>query len=166
MSIIAAGAYLRFFREQQGMSRIKVAANVGTSENQIIRIESGEVDTRTSLFFAIASEVKANAIDLMHLILDPNATEDDGIQAAQQRLQALVDDTRPLDEQTLELLTEEQLNLMKEIIPTLTDEEFARLVEEIQAAVKEEPNPSGPSLIGALRTFVSGWRARSQSTAP
>ena len=161
MSLVAAGAYLRTLREAHELSRAKVATLAGTHESQIERIERGGGETRASLLLSFAQVVDADLNDLTSLLLGTDLTKDDGIQAAQQRLHAVVEDTRPLDEQALELLTEEQLNLMKEIIPTLTDEEFARLVEEIKAAVEEESS-SDPSLIDALRAFVSGWRARRQ----
>lgn len=78
MSMIAAGAYLRTLREQLGLPREKVAALAGTNGSQLVRIESGEQETRGSLLAALIRAVKGNADQVMDLILDESATAEDG----------------------------------------------------------------------------------------
>lgn len=74
----AAGRFLQVVRESRGYSRTQVAAACETSEAQIMRIEAGKIDTRSSLIFAIVDYLGASAENLRRLIVDPKATAEDG----------------------------------------------------------------------------------------
>lgn len=84
--MIAAGAYLRTLREGRGLTRDEVAYEIGTSGVQVMRIEKGEVDTRGSLLMALAKRVHANVDHISRLLLDEQATAEDGQQLAAQWL--------------------------------------------------------------------------------
>lgn len=53
----AVGAYLRTLREARKLSRASVAAQIGTHESQLVRIEAGDQDTRGSLLLAFINAV-------------------------------------------------------------------------------------------------------------
>lgn len=78
----AAGMYLRTLREARHLSRATVAAQIGTHESQLVRIEAGDQDTRGSLLLAFVNAVQGRADDVQRLMLDKNATAADGRQAA------------------------------------------------------------------------------------
>lgn len=82
----AVGVYLRTLREAHQLSRAAVAAQIGTHESQLVRIEAGGQDTRGSLLLAFISVVKGRADDVQQLILDKFATAEDGRQLAEQVL--------------------------------------------------------------------------------
>ena len=145
MSLIAAGAYLRTLREAHELSRAKVATLASTHESQIERIERGGGETRASLLLSFAQVVQADLNDLALLILDTNATAEDGLQAAEQHFKA-----------------QEQDETFALAVQGIEDSAFVRLMEEIRTTLAEDPKPSNDALIDALRTFVAGWRARSR----
>lgn len=76
--MVAAGSYLRALREARHLSRAQVAAEAGTNEAQIVRIEKGEIDTRSSLLLRFAHYVRASADQLMQLVVNEDATAEDG----------------------------------------------------------------------------------------
>jgi transcriptional regulator with XRE-family HTH domain len=82
MGMEAAGMYLRTLREARHMSRAAVAAQIGTHESQLVRIEAGDQDTRGSLLLAFVNAVQGRADDIQRLMLDKSATAADGRQAA------------------------------------------------------------------------------------
>lgn len=82
----AVGAYLRTLREAHKLSRAAVAAQIGTHESQLVRIEAGEQDTRGSLLLAFIGVVRGRAGDVQRLILNHEATADDGRRLADEVL--------------------------------------------------------------------------------
>lgn len=78
MSTIAAGAYLWELRKAQKLSREDVAKAFETSDSQIERIERGQGETRASMLLAFARLVQGNVEHLATLLLDDQATEEDG----------------------------------------------------------------------------------------
>lgn len=88
MSKEAVGAYVRALREARNLSRVDVAVEVETNESQILRLENGTVDTRSSLLLAVIRCVGGRMDDLAQLMLDPFLTAIHG-----QRLAAQVIDT-------------------------------------------------------------------------
>ncbi len=84
--MLAVGAYLQTLRKAHGFSRAEVAHQVGTHESQIVRIESGEQDSRGSLLFALIRALKGSPEDVDFLILDKRATKENAESLAKQRL--------------------------------------------------------------------------------
>lgn len=88
MSLEAAGAYLRELRERQKLSREFVAAtirqhtNAATNDVQVLRIEKGLIETKASVLAAFAQAVGGDANEMLHLLLDENATAGDGESSA------------------------------------------------------------------------------------
>lgn len=76
--MIAAGAYLRTLREGRRLSRADVASQAGTNEMQIIRIEKGEIDTRSSLLMKLVRAVQGNPEHIAQLLTTDEATVEDG----------------------------------------------------------------------------------------
>lgn len=74
----AVGIYLRTLREAHQLSRAAVAAQIGTHESQLVRIEAGEQDSRGSLLLAFVAAVKGRAEDIQKLLLDKDVTVEDG----------------------------------------------------------------------------------------
>ena len=74
----AVGTYLRTLREAHRLSRAAVASQIGTHESQLVRIEAGEQDSRGSLLLAFVAIVQGRANDIQRLILDQQATAEDG----------------------------------------------------------------------------------------
>jgi len=89
----AAGAYLRFLRESRKLGRPSVANRIWTSENQVKRIEDGEIDSRGSLLLAFCHAVQGNPGDLQYLMSNPKLTREEGKALATEWLQA---QTKPL----------------------------------------------------------------------
>jgi transcriptional regulator with XRE-family HTH domain len=86
---VALGAYLRRLRELRGMSRARVVQTIGTnaSENQIMRIEAGEIDTRATMLMFFLKAVQGNVHHAAELVLNSNATEEDGRRLAEEWVQ-------------------------------------------------------------------------------
>lgn len=73
MSIQAAGSYLRVLREARGISRDAVARAANTSESQIVRIELGKQETRSSMLLTFVQLVGGSAEELAVLLLNTAA---------------------------------------------------------------------------------------------
>lgn len=86
MGTQAVGAYLQTYRDARGYSRVRLAALVGTSEAQIVRIEQGEQDTRGSLLLAIVRALGASADVVTDLILSEGDSAEIGRATAQRWL--------------------------------------------------------------------------------
>lgn len=84
--MLAVGTYLRTLREAQDMSRARLAAQVGTHESQIVRIEAGDQDSRGSLLLRIVAAVHGSADDVQRLAMDDTATADTGRELAERVL--------------------------------------------------------------------------------
>ena len=82
--MIATGSYIRTLREAHKLTRAEVAKQTGTSEIQLVRIEKGEQETRGSLLMALIRSVKGNLEHVARLILDDQATVEDGQRLALQ----------------------------------------------------------------------------------
>jgi len=78
----AAGAYLRRLREAKGLGRPTVANMILTSENQVKRIEDGDIDTRGSLMLAFCRAVGGNPADLERLQGHGDRHEEEGREMA------------------------------------------------------------------------------------
>lgn len=78
MGMLAAGAYLRLLREGRGLTRASLARQLSTDDTQVERIEKGRIDTRSSLLFAFIREVRGSADQVMLLLLDDAAGEEQG----------------------------------------------------------------------------------------
>lgn len=109
MGTTAVGAYLRTLRETQQISRAALAAQVGTHESQLVRIEAGDQDTRGSFLLRLISRLKGTADDIAALI-EKNATEEEGKSLAQQRLAGRHSRLNPQRIAALERLDDEQLD--------------------------------------------------------
>jgi transcriptional regulator with XRE-family HTH domain len=86
MSAAAVGAYFRTLRKSHNLSIQQVAERIETSVSQVSRIETGEQEIRGSLLFAFARVVKANLDDIASLLLDRDATMEDGERLAREWL--------------------------------------------------------------------------------
>jgi hypothetical protein len=64
------------------VSRVELAGKVKTNESQIIRIEAGTIDTRSSLLFAIIDAVRGDPNHIRRL-MNSKATTEDARQLAQ-----------------------------------------------------------------------------------
>ena len=88
MGAVAAGRYLQQLRDYARLSRAEVATQVrdltGTATNdvQIFRIERGMLDTKGTVLMAMAQIVGANLAHIQQLLLDQNATEEQGLALA------------------------------------------------------------------------------------
>lgn len=86
MGLQAVGAYLHACRDARGYSRVRLAALVGTSEAQIVRIEQGDQDTRGSLLLAIVRALGASADVVTDLALSEQDSPEAGRAAAERWL--------------------------------------------------------------------------------
>jgi len=123
----AAGAYLRHLREARRLGRPSVANMILTSENQIKRIENGEVDSRGSLLLAFCHAVNGNAADLEHLMSNLQTTPVEGRKLAQEWLDA---QTRPLSD-------EERLAMKSKLVDWLQDSPDLREMSQEDATRKK-----------------------------
>lgn len=82
MSLKASGSYLQRLRDNAGLSRAELAEKLGTSPSQIFRIEEGKGETRGSLLAAFIRMVSGSAEDVVTLILDSRAGEEEGVRTA------------------------------------------------------------------------------------
>jgi transcriptional regulator with XRE-family HTH domain len=85
--MIAVGAYIRTLREARKMSRAELAAKTQTSGSQLVRIENGEQDTRSTLLAAIVNHLGGDFYDVGQLLLHEDATAEEGRQLAIEHLQ-------------------------------------------------------------------------------
>lgn len=86
--MIAIGTYIRTLREAKRMSRGDLGSRVNTSVSQLVRLENGEQDTRSVLLAAIVKEVEGDFRDVSELLLNEQATAEDGKSMARERIQA------------------------------------------------------------------------------
>lgn len=80
--MIATASYVRELRDLRGLTREELAQKVRTSVSQIVRIESGEIDTRGSLLARIIAALQGNGQRLVALLASDEATALDGRRAA------------------------------------------------------------------------------------
>jgi transcriptional regulator with XRE-family HTH domain len=82
MSLVAVGAYLQTLRDLHRIPRAEVAQGANTSESQILRIERGDQETRSSVLFSFNRIVEGDFDQLSQLLLQEDATLEDGVAAA------------------------------------------------------------------------------------
>jgi transcriptional regulator with XRE-family HTH domain len=82
MTVQAAGSYLRVLREARGISRDAIAEAAATSVSQILRIERGQQETRSSVLLMFVQMVGGSTEELAALLLDAKADADIGEQRA------------------------------------------------------------------------------------
>ena len=70
MSTQSAGAYLKELREARGWSLAAVGRRLQTSKSQVVRMEQGDGETRTSLLLSYGRLVGANMRRLIAMMLD------------------------------------------------------------------------------------------------
>lgn len=89
---------MRVLRVGQRLSRTKLAQQLNTDDSQIERIEKGQIDTRSSLLFAVICAVHGSPDHVMKLILSDTADEADGRACAEAHLQSQAAHSKGLDE--------------------------------------------------------------------
>jgi transcriptional regulator with XRE-family HTH domain len=82
MSMTAVASYLRALREGRAMSRARLAALLDTSEVTIWRIEHAHQEPSGSLLVGFVRAVRGSTEQVADLMLDKEATEEDGRQLA------------------------------------------------------------------------------------
>lgn len=80
--MIATASYVRELRDLRGLTQEELAKKVRTSVSQIVRIEKGEIDTRSSLLARIIAALEGNGQRLITLLVSEEATVLDGRRAA------------------------------------------------------------------------------------
>lgn len=135
----AVGAYLGTLREGRKISRQALAASVGTSVSQLFRIEEEGQETRGSLLIAIVAALRGKLDDVMTLMLDKNATAEDGARAAHKALSEPDEPAqRIILRQRLLSLPPDDLDLIGEIAE--------RLLQSRQSQSEDrQPNDQGPA---------------------
>lgn len=82
---LGAGAYLRYLRDAQQMSRMDIARKAELTEGQLYQIEKKGRASRTELLGIVLRAVGGSAEDLLDL-MTPSATAEDGERLAQEWL--------------------------------------------------------------------------------
>ena len=134
MSLIAAGAYLWALRFARHLSRRDVAVYFNTSDSQIERIERGENDTRGSMLFGFLQLVKGSPTHLMQLLLDTDATQEDGRRLAEEWLSA--EEVGRIDAM-IERHGRERVLYAVEQLRTLPEEELIRIIADASTILRE-----------------------------
>ncbi len=116
MSMQAAGMYLRTLRERRGFSREDVAHELGTDKTQIQRVENGTHDTRSSLLLGFVRVVQGNTDHVADLMLNADATAEEGKQLAEQWLDQ---EQRGMIQQRVDVLPDEDLDIALQVIREL-----------------------------------------------
>lgn len=80
----AAATYLRTLREKRSLSQEDVASQVGVSSKMIIEWEKGRSEPSSTRLAAFVAAVRGSAEMVHQLLLNQNATEDEGRNFAQQ----------------------------------------------------------------------------------
>jgi transcriptional regulator with XRE-family HTH domain len=139
----AATAYLWRLREKQKISRAKLANLVSTTENTIWRVETGQQEPGGRLLISLVTALQANWQDVVDLVDQKNATQEDGRARADLWL-ALRASRTPPDTQTTPL---DQLTTI-----------IGELRTELPAEAWNSAS-SGP-LLDSIRWLIQGWRAQ------
>ena len=135
----AAGAYIRTLRERRSLTRDVVADRAGTSVSQLVRIESGEQETRGSLLLRIVAAVQGDARHVAELLLSETATVEHG---------------RELAEAMLQVIEETGARSYLRTPDDVAD--LIRYFEEELTTIRQEDRRS---LGDALKGFLAGFRA-------
>jgi DNA-binding XRE family transcriptional regulator len=78
MGIHAVGAYLAALRESRGLSQQRLADMIGHSKRQVIRWEQGKETPSALHLHLFVAAVRGSIIQVHQLLINPNATVDDG----------------------------------------------------------------------------------------
>ena len=87
MGVLAATAYLKALREARGLSQDDVARAIGASMRQVGAWERAESDPASSSLAAYIRCVHASAEHVVSLLIDPDATREDGARLAREWLE-------------------------------------------------------------------------------
>ena len=173
MGAVAAGRYLQQLRDHARLSRAEVATQVrdltGTATNdvQIFRIERGMLDTKGTVLMAMAQIVGANLAHIQQLLLDHDATEEQGltlaaawiVERAQPRSQLPLDSSLALFGKTRilgRMLRRTGADLLRLGTERREGEEVAHIYEGRRAGNTTTVTVDGEELAGRL-----GWEAAS-----
>lgn len=147
MPMEAAAGYLRGLREGRRLSRARVAAAVRVSEMSIWRIEEERQQPRAELLASFVSVIQGDIHDVYTLLLDHNATFQDGQRRAE------------------ELLRREGLTALRESAPLSAprgkpaENGSAPHQSEDDLLIEiEEELRRGPAIKRLLRGVIDAWR--------
>lgn len=130
----AMGAYLWELRDQQHVSRQKMADQLGTSRTQIERIDRGDVEAGIGVVLAYAKAVGANLQHIQQLRLQPDATPEDGRALATRWIN---DDHRARLDAMIEESGDEQMAASIAYLRNLPPEDRLRAIAELSAHARE-----------------------------
>lgn len=121
----AAGQYLRVFREARGMSQEDVAEKIGVASKSVYNWEAGQ-ETKSRSLAAWIRSVQAVSDDVISLLDNEDATQEDGQRLAETRLS--VENIRQLDEVTQQVGPDAVLQAAFEVLqsPELQQEILRR----------------------------------------
>jgi transcriptional regulator with XRE-family HTH domain len=142
--MVAAGAYIRTLREKRKFTREAVAKLADTSVSQLVRIEAGEQDTRSSLLIRIVTVLQGKVEHIAELLAADSATADDG---------------RALAERAVQVIDEAGARPYLKTPEDVAD--LLRLFEDELATLQEDERRS---LGDQLRGFLAGFRASRRRT--
>lgn len=89
MSMKAVGAYLHTLREHHDLTLTEIAKKLKTSSSLIFRVEQGQGETRGSILLGFTRLVEGSPDDIANLLLNPNASVEDGQTFAVRRVNQL-----------------------------------------------------------------------------
>jgi hypothetical protein len=89
MGMKAAGEYLHILREHYPLTLAAAGKRLNTSASLIFRIERGNGETRGTLLVGFIRLVNASPDEVINLLLDPNATAEEGERMARLRIEYL-----------------------------------------------------------------------------
>jgi transcriptional regulator with XRE-family HTH domain len=133
MSMIAAGAYLWELRDAKKLSREELADAIGTNDVQVMRIEKGEIDTRGSLLLRFIHKVNGDFEEVVRLMDDPTASEEEGRRRALEWANRKVEERKAGQHDPL----------------------FEEVLNEMAAEYRRRP-----TVLGQIRAFIAGYRGR------
>lgn len=112
MSVQAVGGYVQGLIDRQGMTVAAVSADAGVEANYIWRLRTGDVKKPSAeVLGALVRAARGSIERAVALLLDVNATEEDGHRAAAEPAFRLSDRHRAV----LEDLSDEDLDLIIEL---------------------------------------------------
>lgn len=112
MGMPAVAALIRATRESRNIKRREFAASLGISETSVYRIEEKGQDPSPELLANIIDALGLNWEAVRSLLLNPHATEQDGIQAAQTMRRQL----GARHQEALERLNDDELDALIEFL--------------------------------------------------
>lgn len=141
MHMLAIGSYLRTLREARSLTRAEVAARVNTSEQQLFRIEAGEIDTRGSMLLHLVDVVQGNADDLRRIVVNNLTTAEEGRALALEWLLRIEEPSTGLHTQTssdtFSFLHLSFYEYMKQRTDLLSTDDLLEFMEEASHTLRE-----------------------------